>query len=114
MEYNNNYVSPSVYVRFAFNNLPSAVQLNTNQKLYALIWTTTPWTLPSNQAICFNSSLEYSIVELKEKSSKDLYLIASNLIEEFIKTTNIQCDVKQTLTGLESSQLYLYRNVILF
>lgn len=31
------------------------------KKLYALVWTTTPWTLPGNKAICYNPKLEYSI-----------------------------------------------------
>lgn len=96
-------MSPSVYVRFALQTLPPTIKLEKQQKLYALIWTTTPWTLPSNQAICFNPNLEYSIVELNNESnnssSKNLYLIASKLIEDFVNTTKIECSVKQTLAG---------------
>lgn len=32
--------------------------------VYALIWTTTPWTLPANQAICLGGEIEYALVEL--------------------------------------------------
>ena len=29
-----------------------------------IIWTTTPWTIPANKALAFNSSIEYSVVEI--------------------------------------------------
>jgi len=29
-----------------------------NAKIYAIIWTTTPWTLPLNEAICFASNIQ--------------------------------------------------------
>jgi len=39
------------FVCFIVKSCPSA-------KVYAVIWTTTPWTLPVNQAICFASNIE--------------------------------------------------------
>ncbi|XP_065359471.1 isoleucine--tRNA ligase, mitochondrial [Calliphora vicina] len=105
LEYDANFVSPSVYVRFALKSLPPSIELEAQQKLFALIWTTTPWTLPSNQAICFNPNLEYSIVELKDDSknllTKELYLIASSLIDDFVRNTKIECTVKQTVAGTD-------------
>ena len=44
IEYDDDHVSPSIYVRFA---LPEP-------GLFAVIWTTTPWTLPANYAIGFD------------------------------------------------------------
>ena len=29
-----------------------------------IIWTTTPWTIPANKALAFNSSIEYSLLEI--------------------------------------------------
>lgn len=46
--------------------------------LYALIWTTTPWTLPSNQAISFNPELSYSLIKLN--SNDEFYIVATKLI----------------------------------
>lgn len=96
-------MSPSVYVRFALKSLPPSIELEAQEKLFALIWTTTPWTLPSNQAICFNPNLEYSIVELKDESKNllttELYLMASSLIDDFVRNTKIECTVKQTVAG---------------
>jgi isoleucyl-tRNA synthetase len=31
-----------------------------------LVWTTTPWTLPSNYALCVNSDIDYVLVETEE------------------------------------------------
>jgi isoleucyl-tRNA synthetase len=48
--------------------------------VFALIWTTTPWTLPVNQAVCFNPDLSYSLVSIDERSG-EVYVIATELVE---------------------------------
>ena len=30
-----------------------------------IIWTTTPWTIPANKALAFNSNIEYSVLEIR-------------------------------------------------
>lgn len=57
LEYKDDHISTAAYVKFPLNN-PSF----TSSPVYALIWTTTPWTLPANQAIALNTSMEYSLV----------------------------------------------------
>lgn len=49
--------------------------------IYALIWTTTPWTLASNKAICYNPNLSYSLIEID--NMEGVYLIATDLIQPF-------------------------------
>ncbi len=49
------HVSPSIYVKFPVVGQP---------KTFVLIWTTTPWTLPANLAVAYNSKLEYVQVEV--------------------------------------------------
>lgn len=34
--------------------------------VHALVWTTTPWTLPLNNAVAFSSALAYSVVQFEE------------------------------------------------
>ena len=54
-----------------------------------VIWTTTPWTIPGNQAICVNKNLNYSILN----TSKGYLIIAVDLIQDCInrwKTTIIE------------------------
>ncbi|PID70699.1 hypothetical protein CSB37_01280 [bacterium DOLZORAL124_38_8] len=43
-----------------------------------LAWTTTPWTLPSNLALCVNPKLEYAKVE----KDGDFYIVAQNLVAQ--------------------------------
>ena len=54
VEYND-HVSQSVYVKFPVVGQPG---------VFVLIWTTTPWTLPANLAIAFNSTFSYSMVRV--------------------------------------------------
>ena len=50
---------------------------------YALAWTTTPWTLPSNLALTVNPKLIYAYV--KDKRSNETYILAKELIPKFYK-----------------------------
>ena len=54
-----------------------------DENVYALAWTTTPWTLPSNLALAVNPNLDY--VYVKEKSDGKVYLIARGSIGDFFK-----------------------------
>ena len=55
--------------------------------MYFVIWTTTTWTLPGNVAICVNPDFEYSLVKV---SNGEIYVIATELIENVIKAANIE------------------------
>ncbi|XP_030762907.1 isoleucine--tRNA ligase, mitochondrial [Sitophilus oryzae] len=100
LEYNEKHVSPSAYVRFEINNIPKVPNLN-DKRVYAVIWTTTPWTLPSNQAICYNNSLSYCLIKKPDPDDKDLYIIATELFESFSKETNCEYE----LLGVHSGEM---------
>lgn len=102
LEYDVNFISPSVYLRCALNGL-SSIKATKHKQIFALVWTTTPWTLPSNQAICYNSSLEYVLVRLSNGNSDELYLMASALLEDFQATTQLQCEIVERLAGKDLS-----------
>jgi len=53
-----------------------------NENAYILAWTTTPWTLPSNLALAVNPDLEYSFI--KDKSDRNTYILAKDLISNFL------------------------------
>ena len=56
-----NHTSPSIWVKFpVVANSKSAMLGN---DINALIWTTTPWTLPANRALAFHPEFEYAIAE---------------------------------------------------
>ena len=48
-----------------------------NGPVYAVIWTTTPWTLPANQAVCVHPELTYDLIE----TSKGLLILVHELVE---------------------------------
>ena len=77
---------------------------------YALAWTTTPWTLPSNLALTVNPDLTY--VFAKDKSDKNTYLLAKNLLEKFYKSKEeykITKELKgKELEGLNYEPLFPY------
>ena len=76
--------SDSIYVKFAVENeqeLYKKAGIASSNKLNSIIWTTTPWTIPSNVAICLNSRFDYTIFEYKNEN----YFVATDLLETFTK-----------------------------
>ena len=62
--------------------------------VYFLAWTTTPWTLPSNLALCVNKAYDYAYVKvekpvidgkLQEEGNEEIYILADSLIDTVLK-----------------------------
>jgi len=69
---------PSVYVKFPLLDEQGE---DTNESL--LVWTTTPWTLPSNQFAAINPNLEY--VKLYDDQTSETFIVAADLAEDVTK-----------------------------
>ena len=96
LEYNERHESVSAYVKFPLTSSSTAKLLSSlkidlsgqNPKvkpesqpvINCLIWTSTPWTLFSNQGICFNDSFKYSLLRLT--STGDLVIVGTDLIDQ--------------------------------
>src|SRR6266581_437546 len=61
------HVSQSIYVKFPVNERPGT---------FIVIWTTTPWTLPANLAVAYNSTFSYSLAQVGEEQ----YIVSSMLL----------------------------------
>jgi isoleucyl-tRNA synthetase len=73
-----NHTSPSVWVRFALKTDPGNIHpLLAGKRVFGLIWTTTPWTLPANLAIAFNPKYIYAAAETADG---DVYIVAEELL----------------------------------
>src|SRR3954468_6594488 len=77
---------PAVDVAFALlqDDLPrleSAFKARATKQVYAVIWTTTPWTLPANQALNVHPELTYQLVD----TDKGLLILADELREASLK-----------------------------
>ncbi|WP_440669873.1 isoleucine--tRNA ligase [Candidatus Pelagibacter sp. HIMB1483] len=57
-----------------------------------VIWTTTPWTIPANKALAYNESLDYLVIEIKDKSEFEnkKIVIAETLLDSVIKDCGIK------------------------
>jgi isoleucyl-tRNA synthetase len=76
IEYDEKHVSPSIYVRFPLVDQPGVA---------AVIWTTTPWTLPANHAIAYSPEFEYVTVA----ANGERYIVAEKLADAFVAATGL-------------------------
>ncbi len=81
------HTSTSIYVRFKFddegvNKIKQLLELPSDN-VYAVIWTTTPWTIPSNMAISLHPRFEYTFFGVN--GTKDIYVIAQELLASFLE-----------------------------
>jgi isoleucyl-tRNA synthetase len=91
------HTSPSIYVRFPLTLSPDeagalarsaadAAELRAAvSKLNVVIWTTTPWTLPANLAVCFNPTLDYVAIDIGD----ELLIVATRLADAFLAATGL-------------------------
>ncbi|PVU93970.1 hypothetical protein BB561_002901 [Smittium simulii] len=86
LEYKDDYISKSVYVKFeADKKLNLKINIDQDEKLYYLIWTTTSWTLPANKAIAVNPTLEYTLISKNSHGLKEHYIVASELANQILE-----------------------------
>ena len=80
-----------------------------DEDVYFLAWTTTPWTLPSNVALCVNPDEDY----VKVKQGDYTYILASALVETVLKEdyTVLETYKGKDLEGIEYEPLWGGLNV---
>ncbi|KAL4882407.1 tRNA synthetases class I-domain-containing protein [Aspergillus karnatakaensis] len=92
LEYKEDHVSTAAFVKFPLVKAPSYLEQNPllkDKQVYAVIWTTTPWTLPANAVIAVHPALEYTIVE---SATHGYLLIAQSRLE------SLESLLKETLS----------------
>ena len=102
------HVSPSIYVAFAFNsNLQDAGALAAEAndraelaaahqagKLAAVIWTTTPWTIPANLGISLNETFDYVALKVGDR----YYVVAARLADNVAKECGLAVEKRIALS----------------
>ena len=78
------HTSPSIWVKFAAVSDSKSSKLG--EGVSALIWTTTPWTLPANRALAFHPNFEYVVAE----TSAGNLLLARDRVEPFARELKIE------------------------
>jgi isoleucyl-tRNA synthetase len=80
------HTSPSVYVKFALASDPALIDEKlAGRKVFFLIWTTTPWTLPANLGIAVHPEYEYVAVE----NGHEVYIVAAELLAAVAAKCNV-------------------------
>ncbi|OZB32521.1 MAG: isoleucine--tRNA ligase [Ferrovum sp. 34-44-207] len=106
VEYENK-ISPAVDVGFTVTNkkdLEEKLHLSLNDKpILAVIWTTTPWTLPGNEAVCVNPELPYSLIE----TNNNYLLLASDLVKDCLLRYQLSGNTIASMPGRELEGLLL-------
>ncbi len=79
--------SPSIWVTFKYGGGASGEAAHLGSDVRAVIWTTTPWTIPHNRALAFHPDFEYAVVE----TEKGKLLLAADRVPAL----QAECDIKQ-------------------
>jgi len=76
------HVSPSIYVRFPLKSDPKGIFEDLPaDRCFAVVWTTTPWTIPANLALAVHPDYDYALAE----TGGVCYLLARDLLEHAMK-----------------------------
>ncbi|MBR1563983.1 MAG: isoleucine--tRNA ligase [Paludibacteraceae bacterium] len=94
----------------------SLIKQSTDLPIFALAWTTTPWTLPSNTALCVGPKIDYVFLEASNPYSGKpaVYLMAKARVSAYFKEETdyrilAECKGKD-LVGIEYEQLFPWVN----
>jgi len=94
------HTSNTIFVAFKVKESPKNFLKDAN----IIIWTTTPWTIPANRALAFNSSIEYALVEISDLESfkEKIIIVAKNLLDSIVKSCSIEkFKILKTFKGSE-------------
>ena len=95
----------SIFVKFPVrDDLGRLSQYAPLEKLYFVIWTTTPWTIPGNMAICVNAGIDYALLQVP---GGEVYIVAEALAESVCQAAGIDYAACSVLAVVKGSELEL-------
>lgn len=100
--------SPSIYVKFRVDPATVDVEGVDKDKLFVIIWTTTPWTLPANLAVAFHPEYSYSAY----KFGDEFYIVADGLIWAMEDITGLQKEDSYPLKREQIEKMKVYHPFI--
>jgi len=81
-----NHTSPTVWVKYAMADDPAALDSSLRgKKVFTIIWTTTPWTLPASMAVAFHPDENYVALEF----GGEVYIVAAKLANVVIEKCHL-------------------------
>ncbi|XP_071376205.1 isoleucine--tRNA ligase, mitochondrial isoform X2 [Centroberyx affinis] len=98
LEYNPQHVSKAIYATFPLVTLPPKLASEADLgSVSVLVWTTQPWTIPANQAVCYMPNAQYSVV--KRADNSQLLLMATERTASLAALLGTELESVGTFTG---------------
>ncbi len=95
---------PAVHIAFPFADRPAlakAFGLSTVEAGAIVIWTTTPWTIPSNQALNIHPEFKYALVRVSPApATGSLLILAADRVEACLKEWGLEGEIIAQCVGL--------------
>lgn len=102
LEYREDHMSTAAFIQYPLHDCSDTLKEKLKidiRRLSAVIWTTTPWTLPANRAIAFHKDIEYEVVH---SAAHGYILLAASRTDEMRRRLN---DDFKTLGSIQGREL---------
>ena len=104
--------STQIDVRFTAVDQAKALSLfgtdNGNGDVSVVIWTTTPWTIPANQAVSLNADLDYALVQTDVGHGPERMILAADMVDGIMARWQVESyEVLATCAGAALENLIL-------
>jgi len=99
--------SPSIDVRFKADDAQEILgkfpaEARGEGDVSIIIWTTTPWTLPANQAVALHPEIRYVLAQVKTEKGAEQFVVADELLESVLARAEVEDFTRLgTITGAE-------------
>ena len=101
LEYREDHVSTAAFIKYPLHDCSEALKEKLKMdinRLSAVIWTTTPWTLPANRAIAFHEDAEYAVIH---SPVHGFMLLATSIVDAFRRHFSVDDEVLVAIQGRE-------------
>ncbi len=100
----------SVFAKFKLQGAAEKLGVETNEEIYAVAWTTTPWTLPGNVLLAVGADLDYVLVKVEEENG--LFVVAKERLSDVMADKKFEVVGSgfkgSRLTGLTYEPIFPY------
>ena len=77
--------------------------IEADENISVVIWTTTPWTLPSSQAVCLHAELDYALVRCELDEGAELLVVAKDMLGRIM--SRYECESFEVVAQATGAQL---------
>ncbi len=102
------HTSPSIFVKFKVDPASIKIEGVDAENTHVIIWTTTPWTLPANLAVCFHPDFDYGVYRF----GNEFYIAAKGLVHAMADKIGKEFDEEYPLDQQAIAELKVYHPFI--